>query len=68
MVTLPDGRVLVIGGRTNEDSVQAGTGSNSCEVFDPATQTFSSTGPMATGRYFHRASLLPSGKVGPSAS
>ena len=59
MVTLLDGCVLVIGGRTPE--VDSGT--SSCELFNPSTSTFSLTGNMAIGRYFHRASLLPSGKV-----
>src|SRR5205823_6845599 len=35
----------------------------SSEVFDPASQTFTSVPPMASGREFHNATLLPNGKV-----
>ena len=46
------GKVLVAGG--------AGT---SAEVYDPATELWSSTGNLGTARSLHTATLLPSGKV-----
>ena len=42
------------------------TPTSSCELFNPATSTFSPTGPMLLPRYLHQATLLPSGKVGPA--
>ncbi|MFP2903847.1 kelch repeat-containing protein, partial [Pyxidicoccus sp. 3LFB2] len=54
---LPDGRVLVTGGRSSPDPVA------SAEVYDPATGTWSSAGALVTARYFHSATLLNTGKV-----
>lgn len=58
MTTLLDGRVLVTGG-----AIAFAVPTNSVEVFNPATSSFSGTAPMHLPRYLHRASLLPSGKV-----
>ena len=64
MVTLHDNTVLVIGGedggRFTYGPVKAYA---SCEIFSPITRTWTATGSMATPRYLHRATLLPSGKV-----
>lgn len=49
---LLDGRVLVIG-----------TTAASAELYDPATGTFTSTGPMTTGRDSATATLLKDGRV-----
>src|SRR5262249_14832159 len=58
---LGSGKVLVVGGRTDTD---AGTvGLASAELYDPGTRTWSPTGSMATGRFRHTATLLPSGNV-----
>ena len=51
---LPDGRVLVIGG---DATVLV------CEIFDPATGTFSTTGALNTGRTQFAASVLQDGRV-----
>jgi large repetitive protein len=60
---LRDGRVLVSGGVLGRpDATIEGTLA-SVEVWDPATETFSSTGSMAEDRRNHTATLLPDGRV-----
>ena len=59
---LDNGKVLVTGGEASGD------GSDfeplaSAELYDPATGTWSLTGPMGTARAGHTATLLPNGKV-----
>ena len=60
---LQDGRVLVVGG-----------GTNSAELYNPATGLWLVTGSMASARSEHSATLLPNGDVlvaggsGPSAA
>jgi hypothetical protein len=56
---LPDGRVLVAGGRSSWND----GGLASAETFDPASGSFTATGSMGPGRAAARASALPSGKV-----
>jgi hypothetical protein len=55
---LNDGRVLVAGGFNNEDRYFP-----YCEIYDPATDTWSDADPMRTGRSFHTACLLGDGRV-----
>jgi hypothetical protein len=57
---LPGGRVLVVGGLDGSNMTLS-----SAEVFDPATNTFSSAGigSLTTGRYNAAAAPLPGGKV-----
>jgi uncharacterized delta-60 repeat protein len=50
---LPNGKVLVAGGSLIDGA----------ELYDPATEYFTSTGSMTTERGFHTATLLPNGKV-----
>jgi len=57
---LPTGQVLITGGGP---SFAAGASYASCELYNPATQTFALTGPMNTGRTVHTSTLLNSGKV-----
>jgi hypothetical protein len=56
---LADGRVLVVGGSNGV------TYTNSAEIFDPKTNTFSSAGvgTMTDGRYAPIAAALPDGRV-----
>lgn len=57
---LPSGKVLLAGGSESYD----GPGNSPmAALFDPATNTWSSTAPMATGRVGHTATLLDSGQV-----
>jgi len=58
-VLLPNGKVLIVGGGNwvGEHIL------SSAELYDPATEIFTTTGSMATGRTGSTATLLPSGKV-----
>jgi hypothetical protein len=61
---LSDGKVLVVGGGEPASSVGTVPGSlSTAELFDPATEIFSSTGSMAFARSGHTATLLKDGKV-----
>ncbi|WP_275976087.1 kelch repeat-containing protein [Geothrix oryzisoli] len=55
---LQDGKVLVVGGRSNTQTTLA-----TAELYNPSTGTWSTTGAMAAPRYGHTATLLPDGKV-----
>ncbi len=62
-VMLPNGKVLVAGG-SYSTGPNAATWTSSCELFNPATGTWSSTGSLNfTGRMDFNALLLPNGKV-----
>ena len=58
---LPNGKVLVAGGLTSQGTKNLSN--NGAELYDPTTGTWKVTGAMATARYSHTATLLPSGKV-----
>lgn len=58
---LLDGRVLVTGGFRLYPSPRYAL--SSCELFDPATGEWTSTGSMATERQYHQAILLSDGRV-----
>lgn len=68
LTLLPDGRVLAAGGK---DMRQARVfeernyynSTNTAEIYDPATNTWTATGNLNFSRAFHAAQLLPSGKV-----
>jgi hypothetical protein len=55
---LPNGKVLVTGGRYDELQNLA-----SAEIYDPALETWSGINAMSTPRAGHTATLLPNGKV-----
>ena len=56
---LPNGQVLIAGGYSTDYVVPQ----PNAELYDPATGTFSATGPMVAMRYQHAATLLPNGQV-----
>jgi len=60
---LPNGKVLVAGGFNNDSSGQPQGQLSTCELYDPATKTWSVTGALADGRDGHTATLLSNGKV-----
>lgn len=57
---LPDGRVFVAGGQSG---AAVSTALTSCEIFDPATDTWSAAASMTHARTAHAAVLLPDGRV-----
>jgi N-acetylneuraminic acid mutarotase len=57
---LPNGKVLVAGGIPSSFPVY---GTNSAEVYDPASGTWATTALLNTGRYSHTATLLTNGMV-----
>src|SRR5947207_3613447 len=54
---LPNGQVLVAGGRNNKRDFA------SAELYDPATGVWTATRSMTTPRFNHTATLLPNGQV-----
>ncbi|MBZ4413671.1 kelch-like protein [Myxococcus faecalis] len=56
-VTLADGRILVVGGW------HQGTLLTSAELFDPATEQWSATAPLALGRSSFALTALPDGRA-----
>ena len=62
VVTLSDGKVLLIGGRI--DSTNANTGSlNTAVLYDPDSDTFTTTASMTTARFYFPAIVLQNGNV-----
>jgi len=70
---LPSGKVLIAGGYNSDGGGHpslfnsfSGEGNLSlpnCEIYDPEKGEFSEVSPMRTGRFWHRAVLLESGRV-----
>jgi hypothetical protein len=59
---LPNGKVLALGGSLNDEDT--GTASLNADLYDPATNTYSSAGQNAFARLYHSNSLLlPDGTV-----
>lgn len=67
MTRLHDGRILITGGVTswtyNEDLSWTPVATATCEIYDPATGSFTATGSMRHPRMYHVAVLLPTGQV-----
>lgn len=61
--TLADGRILVTGGRESPVGAPVETVTSSAEIYDPATNMWTETAPMAEPRFLHSAGLLASGDV-----
>jgi F5/8 type C domain/Domain of unknown function (DUF1929)/Glyoxal oxidase N-terminus len=55
-VILPNGKVLALGGSANDEDVV--TASLNADLYDPATNTFSSAGANAYPRLYHSMALL----------
>src|SRR6266480_1730744 len=62
---LPNGQVLVTGGTPCGDRIgDCPPGPRgSAELYDPITRTWTETGSFAIARWYHTATLLPSGQV-----
>jgi N-acetylneuraminic acid mutarotase len=66
LTLLDDGRVLVAGGFVRTNGIGPPLGghySAGAEIYDPASDTWSPTGQLATGRAGHAAVLLEDGRV-----
>ena len=57
---LQDGRILITGGYGGSCFASS---SNTCEIYDPATDTWDTVASMRNCRNFHTATLLNNGKV-----
>lgn len=62
-IRLADGRVLVLDGLSVDDADAADPTLATAEVYDPATNTFTATGPMSVGRGRAPMALLRDGRV-----
>lgn len=60
---LNNGQVLVVGGDRGESSAQSLGLLGTCELYDPATGTWSKTGSLNTPRDGFTATALPNGEV-----
>jgi Abnormal spindle-like microcephaly-assoc'd, ASPM-SPD-2-Hydin len=58
---LANGKVLITGGESVYG--QPSGDLSSAEIYDPATGAFSAAGNMTSTRFFHTATLLPSGQM-----
>ena len=62
-VTLPDGRIVVLGGSTACTNNYSCTALATVEIYNPTTNTWATAAPMGTARYDFAASLGKDGRV-----
>jgi len=60
---LPNDMALIVGGAPVSSSLPSTTGAATAELYDPVAHAFSPAGAMATPRFGHTATLLPTGNV-----
>lgn len=60
---MSDGRVLIVGGYTLPGGGGGLVSTNTAEIFDPSTNTFSDTGTLQTDRGDHASVALTGGRV-----
>ncbi len=60
---LDDGRILVVGGYYFNQSTLQNIYYNTCEIYDPATESWSFIDSLSEGRAGHTATILDNGKV-----
>ncbi len=66
---LPDGKVLIVGGRgegsygDSNNVIHFAESLDSAEIYDPGTGAWSTTTPLITPRALHTATVLPDGHV-----
>ena len=61
---LPNGTVLVAGGSVPHQPTDTGPlATDTAELYNPATGIFTPAGRMTSARYYHTATLLPTGQV-----
>src|SRR5262249_21768854 len=64
LTMLADGRVLAVGGEPTSDQTVVTSGVLSAEIWDPATETWTSGPDMSAARNYHStAVLMPDGRV-----
>lgn len=64
MTMMADGKVLAVGGEATSDQTAVTTGILTTEIWDPATQTWTTGPAMAAARNYHStAVLMPDGRV-----
>ncbi len=64
LTMLPDGRVLAVGGEQTSDQTVVTSGVLPAEIWDPATQQWTTIGPIAAARNYHSTAVLqPDGTV-----
>ena len=61
--TLPDGRVLVVGGDVGDPRAAPNQGLNTVYVFDPVTESWEIGPRMRQGRWYPRQLQLPDGRT-----